>query len=92
MELLGQRPTLIRGNASEIMAVAGSAGAGGRGTDSTVGSEAALEAGKQLALQQQCIVAISGATDLVRDMGYGPYYGSIPSLLYTSCAMLFCHH
>lgn len=66
MELLALKPTLIRGNASEILTVAGSAGAGGRGTDSTLGSEAALEAGKQLAAQQGCIVAISGATDLVR--------------------------
>lgn len=65
MQLLDHKPTLIRGNASEILAVAGSAGAGGRGTDSTVSSEAALEAGKQLALQRHCIVAISGVTDLV---------------------------
>lgn len=66
VDLLRHRPSLIRGNASEIMAVAGSAGAGGRGTDSTVGPEAALEAGQQLARQQGCVVAISGATDLVR--------------------------
>jgi hydroxyethylthiazole kinase len=67
VDLLRHRPALIRGNASEILAVAGSAGAGGRGTDSTVGAEAALEAGQQLAQQQGCIVAISGATDLVTD-------------------------
>ena len=65
-DLLRHRPALIRGNASEIMAVAGSAGAGGRGTDSTVDVQAALKAGKQLARQQGCIVVISGATDLVR--------------------------
>lgn len=66
MALLGRQPTLIRGNASEILAVAGFTGAGGRGTDSTDSPEAALPAAKQLALNQECIVAISGPTDLVR--------------------------
>jgi hydroxyethylthiazole kinase-like sugar kinase family protein len=67
VELLRHQPAVIRGNASEILAVAGSAVAGGRGTDSTFDAEAALEAGKELAWQQGCIVVISGATDLVRD-------------------------
>jgi hydroxyethylthiazole kinase len=76
VDLLRHRPALIRGNASEILAVAGSAGAGGRGTDSTVGPEAALEAGKQLARQQECIVAISGASDLVlHDLRCQAVYG-----------------
>lgn len=65
LELLDLKPTLVRGNASEILAVASCASAGGRGTDATVVAEAALEAGKQLAAQRRCIVAISGATDLV---------------------------
>lgn len=66
MGLLEFRPWLIRGNASEVMTVAGAAGAGGRGVDSTVASEAALAAGMQLARQQRCLVAITGAADLVR--------------------------
>ena len=63
--LLNLKPTLIRGNASEIMAVAGVAGASSKGVDSTAQSEEALEAGKRLAKDVGCIVAISGATDLV---------------------------
>ena len=63
--LLQLKPTLIRGNASEIMAVAGVAGASSKGVDSTEQSEEALEAGRQLATDIGCVVAISGATDLV---------------------------
>ena len=63
--LLQLKPTLIRGNASEIMAVAGVAGASSKGVDSTAQSEEALEAGKRLAKDVGCVVAISGATDLV---------------------------
>ena len=46
-ELLTLHPTLIRGHASEIMALAGET-AGGRGTDSTEESEAAVHAARQL--------------------------------------------
>lgn len=45
--------------------MAGAAGAGGRGVDSTVASEAALAAARQLAADQGCLVAITGAVDLV---------------------------
>ena len=44
-ELATLKPTIIRGNASEIMSLAGAAGSGGRGVDSTAGSDAALECG-----------------------------------------------
>ena len=89
VELLRHQPALIRGNASEIMAVAGSAGAGGRGTDSTVGAEAALEAGKQLALKQKCVVAISGATDLVRHvLECRGFVGVQEQISGTGCALL----
>ena len=63
--LLQLKPTLVRGNASEIMAVAGVAGASSKGVDSTAQSEEALAAGKRLAQDVGCVVAISGATDLV---------------------------
>lgn len=59
------KPTLIRGNASEIMAVAGAAGDATRGVDSTADTSDALESGKQLAKQYDCIVGISGRVDLV---------------------------
>ena len=65
MSLLKLKPTLVRGNASEIMAVAGAAGAVTRGVDSTAASSDALESGKQIAKQFDCIVGISGAVDLV---------------------------
>ena len=55
---------MIRGNASEIMALAGAAGTT-RGVDSTAESSEALELGKQLALDLRTIVAISGKIDYV---------------------------
>ncbi len=65
VSLLKLRPTLIRGNASEIMAVAGAAGATTRGVDSTAATSDALASGKKLAQEYGCIVGISGADDLV---------------------------
>lgn len=59
------KPTLIRGNASEVMAVAGAVGSV-RGVDSTASAAEALELGQTLARRVGCVVAISGATDLVR--------------------------
>lgn len=63
-ELLDHRPTIIRGNASEIMGLAG-VSAGGRGVDSTDQAEAAIEAAQQLREQCGAVVAISGATDII---------------------------
>ncbi len=60
------RPSIVRGNASEILALAGAAG-GGRGVDATDPAEAALAAARELAASHGCVVAISGATDLVTD-------------------------
>jgi hydroxyethylthiazole kinase len=93
---------VVRGNASEILALAGAAGEGLRvapgwlllrccqclrplcnnlalaclltgtpagntkGVDSTAASHEALTAAKQLATAHKCVVAVSGATDLVR--------------------------
>ena len=65
-ELLALHPTLIRGNASEIMALAGVA-AGGRGTDTTEESAAAVQAAQQLASQCGCAVLVTGAVDYVTD-------------------------
>lgn len=59
-------PTLVRGNASEVMALAG--GQGGRGTDSVVRPSDALSAARQLLAQGVKAVAISGATDLIVTM------------------------
>ncbi|HSK97268.1 MAG TPA: hydroxyethylthiazole kinase [Euzebyales bacterium] len=59
-------PTIIRGNASEIMAVA-AAGDGGRtqGVDSADASEAALDAARDLHARYGAVVAITGEADYV---------------------------
>jgi hydroxyethylthiazole kinase len=65
-DLLAHRPSVIRGNGSEIMALAGSSGAT-RGVDSTAGSDAALDAARRLAADTGSVVAVTGATDHVTD-------------------------
>ncbi len=64
--LLALRPTVLRGNASEILAVAGELG-GTRGVDSTAGSDAALEAATLLAQRHGTTVVITGAVDIATD-------------------------
>jgi hydroxyethylthiazole kinase len=61
------RPTIIRGNASEIMSLAGAAGAGGQGVDSTASSGEALQAARALAAKTGAVVAVTGETDYVCD-------------------------
>ncbi|MFI9081965.1 hydroxyethylthiazole kinase [Streptomyces sioyaensis] len=58
-------PTVIRGNASEILALDG--GTGGRGVDSTDTPEAALTAATALARRYGCAVAVSGPEDVLTD-------------------------
>ncbi|QTE27906.1 hydroxyethylthiazole kinase [Pengzhenrongella sicca] len=58
-------PTILRGNASEILALAG--GAGGKGVDATHSPEAALPAAIALAREHGCVVAISGEVDHLTD-------------------------
>ena len=65
-ELVELRPTVVRGNASEVMALAG-AGAGGRGVDSTAGADDAGKAAVELALRTGGVVAVSGEVDLLTD-------------------------
>lgn len=65
-ELLAFRPTVIRGNASEILSLNGVANPG-RGADSTASSDDAYTAALQLARQQGCIVGVSGETDIITD-------------------------
>ena len=59
-------PSIIRGNASEIMSVAGLATAT-RGVDSSVGSNQALDSAQILAQKINGVVCVSGATDYVLD-------------------------
>ncbi|MDN3443797.1 hydroxyethylthiazole kinase [Microbacterium sp. APC 3901] len=65
-ELAGSRPTAIRGNASEILALAGLS-AGGRGVDATDSTDAAEEAALMLAARHGSVVAVSGPVDLITD-------------------------
>lgn len=64
--LIAQRPTAVRGNASEILALVGEA-RGGRGADSTVAAESAAGAAAEVARRTGGAVAVSGAVDLVLD-------------------------
>jgi hydroxyethylthiazole kinase len=66
-ELAGLRPAIIRGNASEILSLAGAAGAGGKGVDSTASSDAALAAAKALAERTGAVVAVTGEIDYATD-------------------------
>jgi hydroxyethylthiazole kinase len=59
-------PDIVRGNGSEILALAGSAGAT-KGVDSTSGSEAAEGPAQSLASRFGCVVVVSGATDVITD-------------------------
>jgi hydroxyethylthiazole kinase len=65
-ELLAAGPTVLRANASEVLGVAGSASAG-RGVDAGDGPEAALPVAVELAARHGCVVAISGAVDVITD-------------------------
>ena len=65
-DLLALRPTIVRGNASEILALAGEAGAG-KGADSGDSVEAAQGAAQALAKRFGAVVAITGPIDYVTD-------------------------
>ncbi|WP_291318402.1 hydroxyethylthiazole kinase [Desulfonatronospira sp.] len=56
--------SILRGNASEIMALGGS-GDKPRGVDSLHGSSLALEAARALSRRYECVVCVSGEKDLV---------------------------
>ena len=65
-ELITYKPTVIRGNASEILALSGYAG-GGKGVDATISSLAAMPAALQLAERIGAVVALSGEVDYITD-------------------------
>ncbi|GAB7190930.1 hydroxyethylthiazole kinase [Kineococcus sp. NUM-3379] len=65
-DLLVHRPAVVRGNASEVLGLAG-AGAGGRGVDSTATGEDALGAARELARRTGGVVAVSGEVDVLVD-------------------------
>lgn len=59
-------PTVIRGNASEIMALI-SSDIRTKGVDSTESSDEALQMAKTLARETQAVISISGKTDYITD-------------------------
>ncbi|MFJ2553143.1 hydroxyethylthiazole kinase [Microbacterium sp. NPDC087591] len=65
-ELVALRPTAVRGNASEILALAGLSG-GGRGVDATDSTDDAADAAATLAHRYGSVVAVSGPVDLITD-------------------------
>ncbi|MCT9622801.1 hydroxyethylthiazole kinase [Curtobacterium sp. C2H10] len=70
-DLLALGPTVLRGNASEVLAVLG-ASAGGRGVDSTVGTDDARAAAVDaVAARRVAAVAVSGPVDLLVAPGIG---------------------
>ncbi|MFC4614898.1 hydroxyethylthiazole kinase [Cellulomonas algicola] len=64
--LVAERPAVVRGNASEVRALAGRLSAG-RGVDARDGVDAAREAAAGLAARHGTVVAVSGPVDLVTD-------------------------
>jgi hydroxyethylthiazole kinase len=65
--LAGLHPCCIRGNASEIMVLAGATAEKTRGVESSRGSADALDAARQLARTTGAVVAVTGAIDYVTD-------------------------
>ena len=67
VELLDHGPAIVRGNASEILSLAGAESAAGKGVDSLAASDDAIEAATSLAKAHRCVVAVSGAVDYITD-------------------------
>ena len=66
-ELLRFKPTVIKGNASEIMALAQVNQETTKGADSTAESNEAMDAAINIATKYGSLVCISGATDIITD-------------------------
>ncbi|MCR9110770.1 MAG: hydroxyethylthiazole kinase [Rhodobacteraceae bacterium] len=66
LDLLALKPTVVRGNASEIIALAGGAGSG-KGADSGDSVRDAENAAQTLAAGHDCVVAVSGPVDFITD-------------------------
>lgn len=64
-ELLILKPTVIRGNASEIIALSKANITATKGVDSTAKSDEAIEAAENLVRNYGSIVCISGETDII---------------------------
>ncbi len=65
-KLLSLNPSVIRGNASEISVLAGET-AGGRGPETQLSADQALDAARKLAKTIEGIVVVTGEVDLITD-------------------------
>lgn len=65
-ELAARQPTVIRGNASEVLALA-SGVSGGGGVDATHSVDTAVEPARALAARCHTVVAMTGPTDYITD-------------------------
>lgn len=63
--LIARKPAIIRGNAGEILALAGTVEGATKGVDSLAGSDAAVDAARRLAERHGAVVVVTGATDYV---------------------------
>jgi hydroxyethylthiazole kinase len=71
LSLLGAySPTIIRGNGSEILTLAGESGEA-KGVDSTRSADSALVGAQALARAHGCVVCVSGESDVVTDGSRG---------------------
>lgn len=66
-DLSRRGPAVIRGNASEILALAGASEVATKGVDSVHESDHALEVAKELGRELGCVIAVTGAMDYVTD-------------------------
>ena len=66
-QLVELQPSVIRGNASELLALAGAALGPTKGVDSTHSAEEASEAAADLARRAATVVAVTGAVDRITD-------------------------
>ncbi|SEL01816.1 hydroxyethylthiazole kinase [Parapedobacter koreensis] len=64
-QLLALQPTVVRGNASEIMALAKANNKATKGVDSTAASDEALDAARFIRYRYGSVVCISGEVDIV---------------------------
>ncbi|MEM8950844.1 MAG: hydroxyethylthiazole kinase [Pseudomonadota bacterium] len=66
-ELLAIKPTVLRANASEVLAIAGAVRKTTKGVDSTHESDQAIDAARDLARETGVVFAVTGAVDYITD-------------------------
>jgi hydroxyethylthiazole kinase len=66
-ELVLRGPSVVRGNASEILSLARATAQATRGVDATAPAEAAVDAARELARQTGAVFAVTGAVDYITD-------------------------